>query len=230
MGPQNIDVLEERFGIRFKNRELIKIALTHSSAGLGISNERLEFLGDSVLQLVVSRHLYRRAPSLDEGELTKLRARFVNKNTLAQVALRAHLDDLLTLGDSLKKPGEAPQLSILADAYEALIGAIYLDRGMKMAQRFVRFTLLREVSNIKFERDFKSELQEKVIKTFRCYPNYRLLKADGPQHAKRFRVEVKVNGRGFGIGEGRSRKEAEKEAAKKALLSWKSLKGRQQGR
>lgn len=222
MGEPNIDLLETRFGFKFKNKNLIRTALTHSSAGLGISNERLEFLGDAVLQLVVSRYLYVRAPALDEGELTKLRARFVNKNTLAQVALRCHVNDLLILGDSLKKPGKTPNPSILADAYEALIGAIYLDLGMKVVGKFIRLTLLKELSNIKLDRDFKSELQEKVIKKFKSYPRYNLLRVEGPEHAKKFWVEVRVNGRRFGTGKGLSRKEAEKQAAKEALLNWRS--------
>lgn len=224
MGEIDIEVLENRFGFNFKNRELIETALTHSSAGLSISNERLEFLGDAVLQLVVSRHLYTKCPGFNEGELTKLRAKVVNKKTLAQVALRCDIDTLLILGESLRKAGRTPNLSILADAYEALIGAIYLDLGMKVVRKFIKLTLLKELSNIELDVDFKSELQEKVVRKFKCYPKYSLLKIEGPEHAKKFWVEVRVNGRRFGTGTGLSRKEAEKEAAQKALHNWRARK------
>lgn len=216
----NIKILEKRFGFEFKNRDLIKTALTHSSAGLGISNERLEFLGDAVLQLVVSRHLYTKFPIFDEGELTKLRAKVVNKNTLAQVALRCDIDGLLLLGGSLRKMDDEPNMSILADAYEAIIGAIYLDLGVKIVGKFIKLTLLKELGSIELGRDFKSELQERVIKKFKCYPKYNLLRAEGPEHAKKFWVEVRVKGKRFGIGEGLSRKEAEKEAARRSLHNW----------
>lgn len=221
MGETNIEILEKRFGFYFKDRDLIEAAFTHSSAGLGISNERLEFLGDAVLQLVVSRYLYDMCPDFSEGELTKLRARVVNKKTLAQVAVRCDINKLLILGESLKRTEKIPNPSILADAYEALIGAIYLDLGIKMAGKFIRLTLLKELGNIKVDRDFKSELQEEVVKRFKTYPRYSLLRVEGPEHERKFWVEVRVNGKRFGTGKGLSRKEAEKEAAKKALVNWR---------
>jgi ribonuclease-3 len=230
VGRVDIEALEERFGLTFRDKELIEAALIHSSAELGVSNERLEFLGDAVLQLVVSRHLYTQFPSFDEGELTKLRARVVNKKTLAQVALRSHIDGLLVLGESLKKAEKAPNPSILADAYEAVIGAIYLDRGMSVVKKFIRLTLLKELGNIQVDRDFKSELQEEAIKRFKCYPEYNLLRIEGPEHAKKFWVEVKVGGRRFGSGKGLSRKEAEKAAAKRALRNWRRPVAKEQRR
>ncbi len=227
MGETNIEVLEKRFGLSFKNRNLVKTALTHSSAELGISNERLEFLGDAVLQLVVSRHLYTKSPAFDEGELTKLRARVVNRRTLAQVALRCGINKLLILGESLRKVGGAPNPSILANGYEALIGAIYLDLGMRAAGKFIKLTLLKELDSIRLDRDSKSELQEKAVKRFKCYPKYNLLRIEGPEHAKKFWVEVSVGRRAFGTGEGLSRKDAEKEAARKALGNWGARKAQQ---
>jgi ribonuclease-3 len=230
VGESSIAVLERRFGRSFKNRSLIEEALTHSSAASGVSNERLEFLGDAVLQLTVSRHLYKKFPTHSEGKLTKLRAKVVNKKTLAQVALRCGMDELLIVGDSLKKSEDSPNDSILADAYEALIGAVYLDLGMKSVSRFVRVTLLEELENIKLSRDFKSELQEKVVKAFKCYPSYKLIKAKGPEHAKRFWVEVRVKGRRFGVGQGLTIKEAEKEAAMRSLRNWGKREARGKGR
>nr|KXH70655.1 MAG: hypothetical protein AM324_01000 [Candidatus Thorarchaeota archaeon SMTZ1-83] len=230
MGEIEIEVVEKRFGLKFRNRELVETALTHSSAGLATSNERLEFLGDAVLQLVVSRYLYTKWPAFNEGELTKLRAKVVRKKTLAQVALRFDINKMLILGESLKKVGKAPNPSILADAYEALIGAIYIDLGMKAAKRFINLTLLKELSRITLDIDSKSELQEKVVKRFKCYPKYNLLKIEGPEHKKKFWVDVTVDGRRVGTGTGLSRKEAEKEAAQEALLNWRARELRQQRR
>jgi ribonuclease-3 len=230
VGESGIAVLEKKLGRSFKNRTLIEEALTHSSAASGMSNERLEFLGDAVLQLTVSRHLFRKFSAHSEGQLTKMRAKVVNKKTLAQVALRCGIDELLVVGDSLKKGDDSPNDSILADAYEALIGAIYLDLGMKSVSRFVKVTLLEELENIKLTRDFKSELQEKVVKAYKCYPSYKLVKAEGPEHAKKFWVEVRVKGRRFGVGQGLTIKEAEKEAAMRSLRNWGIRESRGKGR
>ncbi len=205
---------EKRIGVHFSDPELLNIALLHSSAQSEESNERLEFLGDAVLSLIVTDYLYTRYPFKTEGELTKLRSKLVNTGILFEVAKLLKIDECLILGKAEKK---MEGKTILSDAYEALIGAIYLDSGLEGAQKFIHRTLLDRLDDLELGEDYKSELQEKVVRKFKEYPHYRLLSEKGPQHNKLFEVQVLIRGKRYGLGTGRSKKDAEQKAAKVAL-------------
>jgi len=218
--------LERRLGVRFKNAALLKHALVHSSyvnenpQAAPRSNERLEFLGDAVLGLVVADELFAAYPDQDEGQLTELRAQLVRRDTLAKAARRLKLGDELLLGRGEDAGGGRARPTNLAHAYEALVGAIFLDRGLTTSRRFVRRSLGQEFDSISaraFPMDAKSRLQEVVQSRYQTPPHYRLLEVAGPDHARRFSIEVLVDGRRLGRGEGASKQEAEKEAAREAL-------------
>ena len=218
--------LEERLGVKFKNRALLQQALVHSSYlnenpdSASQSNERLEFLGDAVLGLVVADDLFATYPGLDEGRLTELRAHLVRRDTLATAAARLKLGEGLLLGRGEEADGGRGRPTNLAHAYEALVGAIFLDGGLSRARRFVRHSLSSElelVANEAFPMDPKSRLQEISQSLYQSAPLYRPLKAEGPDHARRFTVEVVIDGRTLGTGNGGSKQQAEKEAALRAL-------------
>lgn len=216
------ETLQRRLNTRFKDPKLLVAALTHRShafeQGGGLPhNERLEFLGDAVLGLAVTDMIFSWYPTLPEGEMAKLRASAVNMAVLADVARRLNLGDDLLLGRGEEQSGGRNKSSILADALEAVLGAIYLDQGMEPARRLVEEwfgPLVREHVEQDVVRDFKTNLQEVAAKQGRM-PDYRI-SSSGPDHAKRFRAEVFLDGRLFGVGEGRSKKEAEQAAAKEA--------------
>lgn len=217
---------EKTFGITFGNPALLKLALTHRSylhvtgAGPRDSNERLEFLGDSVLGLVTSEHLYRRNPGEHEGQLTKTKSLLVSKAILSRRALAMGLGRFVLMSHSEVESGGRQRLSILADAFEAVIGSIYLDQGFGAARSFIERWLLREARVIvadKRHTNYKSHLQEYVQSTFRTHPVYRIRSAMGPDHSKQFMVEVMVGRKVLGEGRGRNKKEAEQAAARDAL-------------
>jgi ribonuclease-3 len=213
-------------GVKFNDAALLKQALVHSSyvnenpqAAPG-SNERLEFLGDAVLGLVVADELFAAYPEQDEGQLTELRTLLVRRDTLAKAARRLKLGDDLYLGKGEEGGGGRTRPTNLAHAYEALVGAVFLDRGLTTARKFVRNSLKQEFASLParpFPLDPKSRLQEVSQSRYQMPPQYRLVDAVGPDHARRFTVEVLVSGRPLGRGEGRSKQEAEKEAAGEAL-------------
>lgn len=218
--------LERRLGVTFNDRKLLKQALVHSSYvnenphAAPESNERLEFLGDAVLGLVVADQLFATYPGQDEGQLTELRTLLVRRDTLAKAARRLKLGDELFLGRGEEAGGGRHRPTNLAHAYEALVGAVFLDRGLKTAHRFVRRSLQPEFESLParpFPFDPKSRLQEMSQSRYQMPPQYRVVEAAGPDHARRFTVEVLVNGRVMGTGEGLSKQEAEKEAARAAL-------------
>ncbi len=220
----NIGKFEEIIGYKFNDRNLIEHALTHSSYANekkipGGSNERLEFLGDSVLSIVVSEYLYTHLSHIAEGELTKLRASLVCEKSLHIFAQKIQLGEFLKLGKGEENTGGRERPSILADAFEAVIAAIYLDGGFEPASRHIlRFmpedlqTRRKPVFN-----DFKTILQEIVQKNPEEMVEYSLVGEEGPDHNKRFVVEVCLNSNVIGRGKGRSKKEAEQLAAKEAL-------------
>ncbi|MGH2705271.1 MAG: ribonuclease III [Actinomycetota bacterium] len=215
--------LESALGLRFDDRDLLRASLTHRSYAFergGVPhNERLEFLGDAVLGLVVTDMIFTSYPELPEGEMAKLRASTVNMAVLADIARELGLGDFLLLGRGEELSGGRSKSSILADALEALLGAVYVDRGIDEARRIVR-TLFREHIRDHVERgvvrDFKTSLQERAARRIGAIPEYRIT-SSGPDHAKRFHAEVFLEGRLVGAGEGRSKKEAEQAAAKEAL-------------
>lgn len=218
--------LEERLHLNFKNPRLLKQALVHTSylnenPGIDVgSNERLEFLGDAALGVVVAQQLYNDYPELDEGKLTELRAHLVRRDTLAKVAERIGLGEYLQLGRGEDAAGGRRRPTNLARAYEALVGAIFLDGGLPRVRTFVKRTMGDEMKTLRtgvMPHDPKSRLQEMVQSRWQTTPSYRLVKTEGPDHARRFTVQVLVNGRALGVGEGRSKQMAEKEAAQHAL-------------
>lgn len=219
--------LEERLGYQFKNRVLLENALTHSSyanehrEGGMSSNERLEFLGDSVLGMVVADHLYREHPQMPEGELTRTRAALVCEGSLFEVARTLELGKYLRLGRGEDAGGGRERPSILADATEAVLAAVYLDGGIAQARRLIRTLILGNEEEMSASRDYKTALQELVQRESGQKLAYRLVGAEGPDHAKRFTVEVELNGVTVGAGEGRTKKAAEQNAAKAAIAKLK---------
>ena len=214
--------LEAKLGYTFQNRQLLEHALTHSSyanehRGGMTSNERLEFLGDSVLGMVVADHLYRAHPDMPEGELTRTRAALVCEDSLYEVAKRLDLGSCLRLGKGEDAGGGRSRPSILADAVESVLAAVYLDGGIAEARRLIRVLILdREVEKA-VDRDYKTALQELVQRESGQVLCYRAVGERGPDHAKTFIMEVALNGKNVGVGEGRTKKEAEQMAAKAAM-------------
>ena len=208
-----------------KNWHLFMQALLHRSYLQFLeerwnSNERLEFLGDAILNFVVAEHLFAMYPDMEEGELTKLRSRLVNRKILAQCAKDLHLSDYLLLSSSAAQSVDSGSESIIADAVESVIGALYLDGGLKAAQKFIYVTLLKnsEVVNSALADDnYKSTLLEYAQAHSMGIPRYSVVHEDGPEHDRRFTVEVSIGAQSYGSGFGRSKKEAEQVAAARAL-------------
>ncbi|HZP56417.1 MAG TPA: ribonuclease III [Dehalococcoidia bacterium] len=218
--------LESRLSLKFKDRSLLKQALIHTSylnENPGIdtgSNERLEFLGDAALGIVVAHQLYLEYPDVDEGKLTELRAHLVRRDTLARAAARLELGEYLQLGRGEDAAGGRKRPTNLARAYEALVGAIFLDGGLPRARAFIKRTLADEFQKLRqsgMPHDPKSRLQEVIQSKWQTTPSYKVLKTEGPDHARRFTVQVIVSGKPLGTGEGRSKQMAEKAAAQQAL-------------
>lgn len=220
--------LQEELNYSFQDMTLLNGALTHSSyanehkkANI-IYNERLEFLGDSVLNLAVSDYIYKKYPCYPEGNLTKMRATVVCESALAIVAKKIKLGNYLLLGKGEENTGGRKRDSILADALEALIGAIYLDRGFESAQRFVIEILEKEIIEVSGKGelfiDYKTRLQEMLQRTTKKKVEYKTEKEEGPDHDKKFHILALIDGKASGRGCGRSKKEAEQMAAKEVLI------------
>ena len=216
--------LETAIGYRFQNISLLQNALTHSSYANErwhnslLSNERLEFLGDSVLGMLVAEYLYRSFPNRPEGELTRMRADMVCEKTLAAVARQIGLGDHLLLGHGEEQGGGRSRDSILADAVESVIAACFLDGGLEAALGFVQKFILVTVPVTKLHNaDYKTQLQELVQQKKNQVLSYSLVGQSGPDHDKKFDVEVSLNGKCVGTGSGSSKKRAEQEAARCAI-------------
>ncbi|MCI8880703.1 MAG: ribonuclease III [Clostridiaceae bacterium] len=219
-------MLKEKIGYRFRNESLFQKAMTHSSyaneqrARRLQNNERLEFLGDSVLGFVSADYLYNHFPELPEGELTKLRAAVVCEQTLYEIAKELGIDEEIRLGHGEELGGGRQRPSILADAVEALLGAIYLDGGIEPARAFVLGFVPRKAEAARHGgafKDYKTMLQEIVQKNRQETLEYRLAGAEGPDHNKLFTMQLLLNSNVFAEGRGKSKKEAEQMAAKQAL-------------
>ncbi len=213
--------LEKAIGYRFKNISLLQNALTHSSYANErwrdslMSNERLEFLGDSILGMTVAGYLYRHFPDRPEGELTRMRADMVCETTLAGVADKIGLGRHLLLGHGEEQGGGRERPSILADAVESVIAACYLDGGLEPAAKFISTFILCDVPVKKLHNvDYKTDLQELVQKKKDQTLVYTLVGSSGPDHDKQFQVQVSLNGQVIGQGTGRSKKRAEQDAAR----------------
>lgn len=219
-------MLQDKIGYTFRNPVLFRKAMTHSSYANEQrfrhiqNNERLEFLGDSVLGFVTADYLYNQYPELPEGELTKLRAAIVCEHTLCQIAKELGIDQEICLGNGEESGGGRQRPSILADATEALLGAIYLDGGIEPARQFVLSFVPRKADEARkggVFKDYKTTLQEIVQKNRQETLEYRLAGQSGPDHAKQFTMELLLNSNVFATGTGRSKKEAEQMAAREAL-------------
>ncbi len=215
--------LEENINYKFKNKELLKRALTHTSYAYenGVqSNEKLEFLGDSILEFLSSIYIYQNYPKLKEGEMTKVRATVVCEDSLFKIAQKLKFSDYLFLGNSEIKGKEQIRKAILADSVEAVIAAIYLDSNLDEARKFIITNLEEEIKNATEhvgQKDYKTVLQEKLQIHGNTSIKYNIIDEKGPDHEKTFIAEVEWNGKKLAIGEGKSKKSAEMEAAKKAL-------------
>ena len=223
-GYTDLSLFQEKLGYQFKDDTYLNIALTHSSfANEGkkgdICNERQEFLGDAVLSIIVSDYLFRNHATMPEGDLTKLRAALVCEKALCLYANELGLGDFLLLGRGEESSGGRQRPSILADAFEAIIAAIYLDGGIDPAREFVLRYVVPTIGNhtkVAF-KDYKTILQEIIQKNPEERVTYVLVEESGPDHNKRFVVEVHLNSNIIGRGEGRSKKSAEQAAAQMAL-------------
>lgn len=224
MEGYTLEILEERIGYRFHNKALLKQALTHSSftneqrINKAKNYERLEFLGDAVLELVSSEFLFKEHELVPEGELTKMRASMVCEPALAFCAKDLELGQFMRLGKGEESTGGRERDSITSDAMEAVIGAIYLDGGMEYAKEFIYRFILSDLENKQLFYDSKSNLQELIQGKLKKDFHYELLVENGPEHDKSFEVEVFMEQESLGKGTGRTKKAAEQQAAYQALL------------
>ncbi|MBF0819485.1 ribonuclease III [Streptococcus acidominimus] len=217
--------LATEFGIDFSDLTLLETAFTHTSYAnehrlLKIShNERLEFLGDAVLQLIISRYLYQNYPYFPEGEMSKRRSMFVREESLAGFTRACGFDAFLRLGKGEEKSGGRNRDTILGDLFEAFLGALLLDKGVEAVERFLYQVMIPQLEVGNFERvtDYKTYLQELLQVNGEVIIQYQVVSENGPAHDKVFEVEVLVNGQAIGRGQGRSKKQAEQDAAKNAV-------------
>lgn len=224
-----IDEIEKKLKLNFKDKDLLKSAFIHRSylnehpEEKLSHNERLEFLGDSVLGFVVSEHIFKKYPTHAEGDLTNFRSSLVNAKSLAEAAKRLDLGSYLFLSKGEEATGGRDRQYLLANTFEALLGAIYLDSGIAPAEKLISEELLPSLTNIidkKLYKDFKSGFQEVSQEKVNVTPVYKVLEETGPDHNRNFKVGVFLNEEQFGIGEGKSKQIAEQEAAKAALAKF----------
>lgn len=224
--PFSLEILQEQLGYTFADQDLSLQALTHKSfsneqTGREVPhNERLEFLGDAVLELAVSERIYRLYPEIPEGGLTRIRAEVVCEKGLSRIARQLKLGSGLRLGRGEEKSGGRSKSSLLSDALEALVGAVFLEAGFPVACSVVERvfgTAIDAAAHIRYGTDYKTALQENLQARFGRLPEYQLLKVDGPDHGRIYTIEVRFEERSLGIGEGSSKKQAEQNAAAEAL-------------
>jgi len=213
-------------GVRFKSLALLNLSFVHRSVsnetGSRLNNERLEFLGDSILGAVCATLLYQRYPEKTEGELAKVKSVTVSEEVLSSVAKALKIDTMLLLGKGEELSGGRSKKTLLADTLEAIIGALYLDSGYRTVFSFITRYFSLEIDRITendYCRDYKSLLQEMCQRNFRTYPQYRMVKRSGPDHEHTFWMEVSAGGTVYGPGTGRNKKAAEQEAARMAYLA-----------
>ena len=215
-------ILKEKFDISLNNKALLMEAMTHSSYAnehkemKGIYNERIEFLGDAVLELTISDWLFRQFPHFQEGQLTKLRAQIVCEDSLSLLAKECSLNKYLLLGKGETLSGGREKPAILCDVFEAFIGALYLDKGVNEIQRFLNLVVIPKIKNGRYEliTDFKTELQEYLQQNGPVHIRYELVKEEGPSHDKTFTVQLIVDGKKYKTASGKTKKAAEQMAAK----------------
>ncbi len=225
-----LENFEKEINYTFKNINLLKTAFTHTSYANENkieSNEKLEFLGDAILEFTVSNYLYNNYKNLKEGEMTKVRATVVCEESLHKIALKYHFNELLYLGKSEKLSGGSKKTAILADSVEAVIAAIFIDAGIDESQKFIidnLKTAIEKASQNVGQKDYKTVLQENLQKHGTVKIEYVIIKEEGPDHDKTFEAEVKCNGKHLAVGKGNTKKQAEMEAARNALKEYKKEK------
>ena len=214
-------LFEKNVGIRFRKINLLNLAFSHRSYSnehqtFIENNEKLEFLGDSVLGMVVSEYLYTKLIDMDEGDFARIKSFVVSEDSLSEIAKKLKIDNFILIGKGEEYSGGRNKKAILADCLEAIIGAYYLDSGLKAAKIFILDSLIPEINKVlanKHKKDYKTLLQEFVQKKFKTYPKYIVVNNTGPDHDKVFWIDVEVNGHTYGPGKGRNKKEAEQHAA-----------------
>lgn len=229
MYAEKQEELERLIDYSFKDKKLLKLALTHSSYGHEVmlhkngprDNERLEFLGDAVLELVTSDYLYKLYDTIPEGRLSKMRASLVCEPTLAECARTIKLNEFLYLGKGEKQNKGDERDSIVSDAFEALIGAIYLDGGLEPASVFINRLVLNDIESKSLFYDAKTELQVMVQNLYQCCPVYEVISEEGPPHDKLYLVSCLINDVEYGRGSGNSKKNAQQHAAYNAIIKLK---------
>jgi ribonuclease-3 len=234
---KELQLFERHSGIRFKELEALNQAFTHRSYANELSetarnNERLEFLGDSVLGMVVSEYLYQTLPDQPEGELARIKSFVVSEASLSEISKRLRVDNFILIGKGEEYSGGRSKKAILADSLEAIIGAYYLDSGFFPARKFVHAILIPEINKVLEDRhakDYKTLLQEYVQKRMRTYPRYKIVQKSGPDHDRTFTIDVVIADRAFGPGKGKNKKEAEQDAARIAYQSLQEREKTQKG-
>ena len=223
---KELQLFEKNAGIRFRRLELLNLAFCHRSYANEIAgtdnNEKLEFLGDSVLGVVVSQYLYEELKDKNEGDLARIKSFVVSEDSLAQISRELKIDNFILIGKGEEYSGGRSKKAILADCLEAIIGAYFLDSGFKNVRLFVLKFIIPQINKVledKPHKDYKTLLQEYVQKRYKNYPKYVLTKKTGPDHDRTFWVEVKINGETKGAGSGKNKKEAEQKAASQAYNS-----------
>lgn len=222
---RSIKSLEEKLGYKFKNQKLLIEALTHKSDKQPYDNERLEFLGDAVLDLIVGEYLYNKFKKSNEGNLSKIRASLVNEEGFEKLARYIHLGDYICLSNAEENNGGREKASLLSDAFEAVMGAIYLESGLKVVESIAIDLIEKNHKDISLDslfRDFKTTLQELTQARFGTTPEYRVIASRGPDHLKEFEVAVFIDDKEYARAIGKSKKIAQQESAKIAV---KILKG-----
>lgn len=227
---KELQIFERFIGIKFKDQKLLNLAFCHRSYANETNeeidnNEKLEFLGDSVLGLAVSEYLFVSLPDKVEGDLAKIKSHVVSEDSLSEIAKQIKIDNFILIGKGEEYSGGRSKKAILADAMEAIIGAYFIDSGFRAARKFVLNYLIPEINKVlenKHKKDYKTLLQEYVQKTFKTYPKYVLKQKTGPDHNKTFWINVMINGKLYGQGKGKNKKEAEQEAAGSAYRELKS--------
>ncbi|DAB37618.1 MAG: ribonuclease III [Sulfuricurvum sp. RIFOXYD2_FULL_44_160] len=216
----NLEALQERLGYTFQNKELLIEALTHKSYKQPYNNERLEFLGDAVLDLIVGEYLYKKFRAFDEGKLSKMRASLVNEGGFTSLAIYLKLGEHIFLSNAEENNSGRTKSSLLSNAFEALMGAIYLETGLQKVQE-ITIELLEhvhpDISLDSLFKDYKTSLQELTQAHYGTTPEYQLIAAHGPDHKKEFEVAVIIDGKRYASAQGKSKKQAQQEAAQIAL-------------
>ena len=216
----SLDMLQKRLGYQFKDQNLIIEALTHKSSKQPYNNERLEFLGDAVLDLIVGEYLYFEFKDVAEGELSKLRASLVNEKSFEKLARLLHLGEYIYISLAEENNAGREKSSLLSNAFEAIIGALYLEAGLEKARQLAIALLEEAYPKIDMDaifRDHKTTLQELTQAHFGVTPEYRLVRSFGPDHKKEFEIAVNIRGKDFALASGKSKKEAQQKAAMIAL-------------